>query len=558
MLYSTYLGGDEGDGAYGIALDGSGNAYVTGMTRGDFPTTSGAYQTTFITNNLGFAAKLNAAGGLAYSTYLAGLGWAQAIAVDTSGNAYITGFTSGGLAVTGGAYQSVYKGGSGNNAFVTKLNSAGSALVYSTYLGGSVQDSAYCIAVDGSGNAYLGGYTESPDFPTTSGAIQTVFGTGTADAFVAKLNSAGSALQYSTFLGSGNDGANGIALDLSGNIYVVGSANANFPLTSGAYQTTFYGTIDAFISKINPAGGGTSDLVYSTYLGGSGNVSGKGIAVDSSGNAYVVGSTPGYNFPTTSDAYQPAYGGASSDGDNAFMSEINPAGGGSSDLVYSTYLGGSVGGTNGDSDGFAIALDPSGNVYVAGLADDAGFPTTSGAAQTVFGGNIDAFIAKFSISSTALTPTSTATFSATPTPTVTLTPTTTPTSTSTATITLTPVISFTTTPTPTPTITLTPTPVPLATNQAQPGETFIYPSPVHGQTATVAYYMKESGTVNIRVWNIAAEFVAQLTDNKGPGPQTSPLSMGHYAAGVYLYKIQMQYADGTSEDYPLKQFVVIR
>jgi hypothetical protein len=105
---------------------------------------------------------------------------------------------------------------------------------------------------------------------------------------------------------------------------------------------------------------------------------------------------------------------------------------------------------------------------------------------------------------------------------------------------------------------LKPTPVPLKTNQAGPGETFLYPSPVHGQTATVAYYMSQPGTVSIRVWNIAAEFVAQLTDVKGPGPQTSPLSMGHYAAGVYLYKLQIQYADGGSEDYPLKQFVVIR
>src|SRR6266851_2193022 len=180
------------------------------------------------------------------------------------------------------------------------------SLVYSTYLGGSSTDVGFGIAVDSSGNAYVTGYTQSSNFPTTAGALQTTFG-GLADAFVSKLNSSGSALVYSTYLGGGStDFGFGIAVDSSGGAYVTGyTQSSNFPATAGALQTTFGGGADAFVSKLNSGG---SALVYSTYLGGSSFDFGFGIAVDSSGNAYVTGYTCSSNFPTTAGALQTTFG----------------------------------------------------------------------------------------------------------------------------------------------------------------------------------------------------------------------------------------------------------
>ena len=193
-----------------------------------------------------------------------------------------------------------YGGGSYSHAFVSKLNAAGSALVYSTYLGGSGRGRwATGIAVDASGNAYVTGVTGSSDFPTTPGAFQTTLTAGASDAFVTKLNAAGSALLYSTYLGGSSQRlrATGIAVDASGNAYVTGfTDSSDFPTTPGAFQTTYGGGTfcDAFVSKLNAAG---SALLYSTYLGGSGDDVGSGIAVDASGNAYVTGVYRLLQFP---------------------------------------------------------------------------------------------------------------------------------------------------------------------------------------------------------------------------------------------------------------------
>ena len=245
LAYSTYLGGSGRDDGYGIAVDASGNAYVIGSTRSsNFPTTSGAFQTT-----CGGQCEFDEA-----------------------------------------------------DAFASKLNAVGSALMYSTYLGGSGADSGRSIAVDASGNAYVTGITHSSDFPTTPGAFQTA-SAGNGDTFVSKLNAAGSALMYSTYLGEEVGGnpddsgeGDGIAVDASGNAYVTGMTSfSDFPTTPGAFQTISppYGGAFAFVSKLNAAG---SALVYSTYLG---EGIGSGIAADASGNAYVTGST-GSDFPTTS------------------------------------------------------------------------------------------------------------------------------------------------------------------------------------------------------------------------------------------------------------------
>jgi hypothetical protein len=416
LVYSTYLGGSTGAaGGFGIAVDASGNAYVTGEAAPNFPTTPGAFQTTCGCSGGGgaFVTKLNATGSaLVYSTYLSGSsgGWGVGIAVDASGNAYITGDTlDADFPTTPGAFQTTY--GGNIDAFVSKLNAAGSALLYSTYLGGSNRDDGSSIAVDTSGNTYVAGGTQSSDFSTTLGAFQTTLGGGRA-AFVSKLNATGSALLYSTYLGGGSFNGGywgyGIAVDRSGNAYVTGETlSSDFPTTPGAFQITYGGDGDAFVSKLNATG---AALVYSTLLGGSGEDRGSSIAVDTSGNAYVIGTTSSSNFPVTPGAPQISLRGAA----NAFVSTLDALG---SVLVSSTYLGGSGNnscgsrcGNNSYSDsGYGIAVDASGNAYVTGWAASPDFPTTPGAFQTAYGGGIgDVFITKLSPGASVSPPVTTA------------------------------------------------------------------------------------------------------------------------------------------------------
>jgi hypothetical protein len=324
LVYSTYLGGSGGDGGYRIAVDSSGNAYVTGSTAStDFPTAN-PIQASLGGEENAFVAKLNPTGSaLVYSTYLGGrsIDIGDGIAVDSSGNAYVTGVTGSSNFPTANPLQAGLGGTGANNAFVAELNPTGSTLVYSTYLGGSGSDQGYGIAVDSSGNAYMTGVTSSADFPTAS-PLQAGLGgvDAISNAFVAKLNPAGSALVYSTYLG-GNwaDGGLGITVDSSGDVYVTGYASsANFP-TVNPLQANLgaSGATNAFVAELNPTG---SALVYSTYLGGSGGDQGYSIAVDSSGNAYVIGSAGSTNFPTTN----PLQVSAGGDGD-AFVAKIGAA-----------------------------------------------------------------------------------------------------------------------------------------------------------------------------------------------------------------------------------------
>jgi hypothetical protein len=401
LVYSTYLGGSEGDGGYGfnfahgIAVDNAGNAYVTGETSStDFPTTPGAFQTACNIGNYpgcgsAVVTKISSSGrALVYSTYLGGTGGSSGsgIALDSEYSAYVTGWAGLYFPTTPDAFQTVCGGSCATNAFITKMSPDGSALVYSTYLGGSRNDYSDGIAVDSAGDAYIAGVTDSSDFPTTPGAFQTNL-VGPDDAFVAEINPAGSALVYSTYLGGAGDSAgSGIAVDSVGNAYVVGSTGGDFPITPGAFQTTYGGgDANAFVAKINPTG---SALAYSTYLGGTLQALGSGIAVDSLGDAYVTGLT-GSHFPIV-DCLQSHYGGGPID---AFVAIINPAG---SELGCSTYLGGS-----GKDFGYAIALDTAGNAYVTGNTVSNNFPVTPGAFQQscVVGGQCsghqgDAFISK--------------------------------------------------------------------------------------------------------------------------------------------------------------------
>jgi hypothetical protein len=390
LVYSTYLGGTDYEEGLGIAVDSSGNAFVSGYTdSADFPVTAGAFQTRHGGNFDAFVTKLNSTGSaLLYSTYLGGTSYEEvgAIAVDSSGNAYITGLTeSNDFPTTEGAFQTKFVGTATNlfHAFVTKLNSTGSALLYSTYLGGTSYDGGAGIAVDSSNNAYVTGTTVSNDFPTTKNAFQTTFAGG-GDVFVSKLNTTGSALLYSTYLGGNDiDAGVGIAVDLSGNAYVTGQTySSDFPVTAGAFQTTFAGekdVRDAFVTKMNSSG---SALLYSSYLGGSGDDVGDGITLDSSGNAYVTGDTQSTDFPVTAGAFQTTNGGV----EDAFVTKLNSTG---SALLYSTYLGSSR-----FDAGVGIAVDLSGNAFVQGDTTSDDFPTTEGVLQSSSGGT---FVSKLAL-----------------------------------------------------------------------------------------------------------------------------------------------------------------
>jgi hypothetical protein len=409
LVYSTYLGG-AGDQGKAIAVDSSGNAYLTGTTSSTaFPVVGPHQSNNKAQGGTVFVSKLNAAGSaLVYSTYLGGSvsDHGNAIALDSAGDTYLTGSTCSTDFPTVSPLQAGLKGAC--DGFVAELSAAGSDLVYSTYLGGSgtntsgtdLSDEGTGIAVDSSGAAYVTGETWSTDFPTVN-PIQ-AYG-GDEDAFLSKISANGSALVYSTYLGgSGQDGGSGIAVDSSGNAYAIGfTLSGNFP-TANALQpvnhTTMYGT--AFVAKLNSAG---SALVYSTYLGGSLMDSGAGIAVDSSGNAYLTGTTWSTNFPTVNPLQatnNSRYGGS-----NAFVAKMNAAG---SALVYSTYLGGSghlfnPSPSGGGDSAYSIAVDSAGVAFVAGLTGSLDFPTVNAVQSgNNSGGKFTPFVACLNATGSAL------------------------------------------------------------------------------------------------------------------------------------------------------------
>jgi hypothetical protein len=337
--YSTYLGGSSDEFGFGIAVDSNGDAFVAGQTASrDFPTTSHAIQT----------------------------------ANNSSG---------------------------GGTVFVTEINPTGTGILYSTYLGGSTSEQALRIALDSSSpaNVYITGLTCSNNFPTTSNAYLPTLtpaactGTSGGAGFATKFNpalSGLSALIYSTYLGgnggssSGGDAGESIAVDATGNMYVAGATySTNFPTTSGAFQGVNHGggnSENAFVSRIDPTKSGAASLVYSTYLGGSSNDIAFGIAVDSSGNAYITGEASSTDFPTTASAFLQTYPGVNSL--PAFVARLDTTASGSASLVYSTYLGGSQNG--GDTGAYDISLGPSNVAYVTGFTLDADYPVTPGAYLT--------------------------------------------------------------------------------------------------------------------------------------------------------------------------------
>jgi len=394
LVYSTYLGGSNRDSISGIAVDASGDAYVYGYTSSiNFPTITGAFQTSLKGSSNLFVTEFNPSGSaLIYSTYIGGSGIdiSYGMVLDGSNNVYITGQTDSPDFPMVNAYQTTTGG-----VFVSEVNPTGNGLVYSTYLGGG-GDIGYGIAVDGTGSAYVTGLTKSTTFPTVN-PFQAAFAGSIGNAFITKFSPGGNTLDYSTYLGGSlggslgtGDAGSAIAVDGTGAAYITGSTKStNFP-TLNPYQATLNGSQNAFVTKINPVG---NTLAYSTYLGGNNGsvlgLSGNSIAVDSSGCAYVTGSTNATDFPIL-NAFQSANGGGGTD---AFLTKFNPAG---NSVAFSTYLGG-----NGDDIGFGIALDPSNDIYLAVYTSSTNMPMVN-PIQSTLPGSGSIFVGEFTPTASSL------------------------------------------------------------------------------------------------------------------------------------------------------------
>ena len=365
LLASTFLGGSGGSGedyGYSIAVNASGNIYVTGYTLSGFPTTIDTYDTSYNGGGDAFVSKFNEdLTTLLASTLLGGYGKdsAHSLVIDSDGNVYVTGNTkSEDFPTTPDAFDTSY--GGGTDAFVSKFNGDLTNLLVSTYLGGASDDLGKSIAIDSSGNVYVTGNTESEDFSTTPGAFDTSYGGGT-DAFVSKFNGDLTNLIVSTYLGGASDDfGNSGAIDSSGNVYVTGNTKSeDFSTTDGAFDTSYGGGTDAFVSKFN---GDLTNLIVSTYLGGASDDFGNSGAIDSSGNVYVSGWTLSEDFPTTPDAYDTSHNGEYNYGfipfAEAFVSKLSAN---LTDLLASTYLG-----EDGHNFCYSIAIGKDENIYAVG------------------------------------------------------------------------------------------------------------------------------------------------------------------------------------------------
>jgi hypothetical protein len=402
LEWSTFLGGtdggDVGDGVMGLALNASGDIVMTGYTDSpDFPTTPGVYDTTLSGNDDVFVACLDADGSqLLWSTYLGGSydDWIYDLTLEEAGPITIAGLTfSSDFPTTASAFDTTHNGDC--DAMVARLTADGTQLIYSTYLGDSGEEWAMGLSVDGLGEAIVGGYTESSDFPTTPGAHDTTYNGGVRDAFVTRLNADGTDLIYSTFLGgNGEEGYQDwtypenmaymdIALHGSGDVIVGGiTRSSNFPTTPQAYDTTHNGSYDAFVVRLDATG---SNLVYSTFLGGYDGEGALAVAVDEFGETTIGGYTWSPDFPTTAGAYDIIL-----NGDNdAFVARLDATG---SNLVYSTFIGGM------SPDGvYDLTLDGSGNVIITGWCRSRDFPTTPGAYDTTYNRSLDGYLSRINL-----------------------------------------------------------------------------------------------------------------------------------------------------------------
>lgn len=392
LLYSSFVGGNDLDRGYSLVLDDAENVVITGYVEStDFPTSAGAFDDSFNGAVDVFVLRFSPDGTLLHSTFVGGNrpDFGESLKLDEAGNAVVTGFTaSSNFPTTPGAYDETYNGGGGYypyDVFVFKLSADGSALIYSTFIGGSTSsyyEGGFSLALDGAGNAVVAGCTHSDDFPVTSGAYDTEHNGG-YDVFVLKLSADGSSLAYNTFVGgSSDDQGFSLALDEADNVIVTGyTASSDFPTTTGVYNTSHWGGDDTFVLKLSADG---SSLLYSTFVGGSDDEEARSLALRDAGNVVVTGHTASSDFPITTEAYDPNHRG----GDDTFVYELSADG---SSLLYSTFIGGSD-----DEESWALTLDSAENVIVTGLTESSDFPVTAGAYDESLNGDHDVFVLKLS------------------------------------------------------------------------------------------------------------------------------------------------------------------
>lgn len=387
LIFLTYLGGSKISTAHGIHVDSEGNVYLAGRTEADDFPVRNALQTHFAggTDDI-FLSKLNPDGtSLIFSTYIGGSGYefARAMALDSSGSIYLSGeVTSRDFPVMNPIISQFSSENDEQDIFVTKVSPDGARIVYSTYLGGSKNDLGHDLKVDAEGNAYVTGLSNSSDFPTNPGAFQPAFRGGEGDdAIVVKINLAGTGFVYSTFIGgTGDDESRGIVIDNSGNAIITGYTRSRDYPTMNAMQSGFAGgTHDIIVTSLNAQGSG---LRYSTYLGGSGNDFGRGIALDQAGNVYLTGfTTSTQDFPLQ-QPLQERYAGGDAD---AFIMKLDPMG---RRLLYSSYHGGSA-----YERGRDMTVDAFGNILISGHTVSQDFPVKPGS-PGYGGGPADAYILK--------------------------------------------------------------------------------------------------------------------------------------------------------------------
>jgi len=385
LIWSTFLGESGWDDARAMSLGPTGSVTVAGTTASPmFPTTPGAYDTTQNGASDAYVTRLDGTGGsMLWSTFLGGSGddYVRALELDSTGAVNLVGATdSTTFPTTSGAYATTHNGA--YDAFVTRLDGTGSSLLWSTFLGGNANETAYALALDPSGAVAVAGNTWSTTFPTTSGAYDTTYNGPSSDIFVTLFDATGGSLLWSTFLGGSDwEGAYALALGPSGAVTVAGeTGSSTFPTTSGAFDTTYNGGFrDVFVTRLDATG---SSLLWSTFLGGSASDGASSVALDISGAVTVAGDTQSSAFPTTPAAYSTTHNGVL----DAFVARLDGTG---SSLLWSTFLGGS-----GVDRAYALALDPSGAVTVAGETESSSFPTTPGAYDTTFNGVRDAFVAR--------------------------------------------------------------------------------------------------------------------------------------------------------------------
>jgi hypothetical protein len=397
LVYADFIGGNGLDRPTRVAVDPTGAAYLTGQTESlDFPTRPGSFDTLFNGIQDAFVSKISADGStLVYSTFLGGSAsdMGNDIYADATGAAYVVGQTqSPGFPVTVGAFDTSFNGII--DGFVTKINPSGSSLAFSTFLGGGAGDAIHAFAFDSAANIYVTGSTASANFPIRAPAFDTSFNS-LQDVFVSKLSADGSTLLNSTFVGAlANEFANGIAVDSAGNAYVTGVVDSvGFPTTAGAFDRSQNGLSDSFLMKLLPD---FSGLVYSTFFGSNQFDLAKAVAVDSAGNAYIVGDVNGPGsgaglFPVTVGALDPTHNG----GEDTFITKFNTTGSG---LIYSTFLGG----TTNDFMGFSVHVSEGGIATVAGYTFSLDFPIAGMAADPTFNGSSDCFVSRINATGTAL------------------------------------------------------------------------------------------------------------------------------------------------------------